>query len=46
MDVVDPGDNVDIPTFTEQDLDKHQDGLVQQVQMVHERVCKICQQVS
>ena len=35
MDGVDRDDDVDIPTFLEHDVDRYQ-----QVQMVHEQVCK------
>ena len=40
MDGDDLDDDVDIPTFMEQDVDKYQDDLVTQVEMVHELVCK------
>ena len=40
MDSLDLDDDVDIPTFMEQDVDRYQEELVTQVEMVHELVCK------
>ncbi|KAI0240861.1 hypothetical protein LSAT2_008342 [Lamellibrachia satsuma] len=38
MDDIDEDENVDIPTFTEQDMDNYQDELGRQVEMVHNQL--------